>query len=349
MENQKSPDTGVTQPTMAQQSKALDNRAATDKTFAFNLQCSIRRKPGLVGLPGTDPNDRIYKVGASFDQTTKKNLKGVEGKLEEMFMPSIIGLGYTDTTFQTQVDDYWGNLSVFIPADDTFLKNEEKGKVLKMSFEIKGEALKNKVEATADIEDKVFMLKAGIEKGTITISHKSISDFIFLCYCLRYSRVAKTVTLLEKSPKILFYIFNKNSAVQSKLSSIELRNKAIASFNAIKDNEHKVNQVLMMFNHLPDSFDSLNDKIIVLDEEYNKSTDNMKRFVDYEQDSNLSVKYLITYAVKKGKLNNPSNTEAYYYNQVLIGRTLDEAVLFLTDTGNTDARLIKDTLERELK
>lgn len=312
------------------------------------LQCAIRRRPNLVGLPGTDPNERNYKIGAAIDRRTRKNLKGVDGILEQKFMPGIIGINATDNNFQDKVNEYWGNIGVLVPADETFLKEEEKGLVLKAVFTVAGLALKQKLEEEKDIAKKVEMLCDGLIKGVITIDYSSIPDFILLCYTLKYNRVAKDVSLLGMSPKILFYVYNKAIAVKAQLSLIDLRSKAISAFNAVMNDEKQLNYLLVMFDLLPDNYRDINDKLIALDTAYNKSTADMTKFVHLADDKNLNLKYLITYAIKKGKLNKPVNTESIYYNQELIGKDLDDAVRYLKQ-DNPDSRKIKETLIREIK
>lgn len=348
MENNQS--SGVTGTSAVQQSKETPNAGAdSNKTYKLSIQCAIRRKPTTVGLPGTDPNDRNYKIGSSIDHTTAKNLKGIDGELEQKFMPAILGMNLTDNNFQAKVDEYWGNIGVFVPAEDPFLKEEERGKVLKINYTVVGENRRNKIDNEPNIEVKIDMIKKCILNGTVTLDYDSIGDFILLCYCLKYSRVAKEVSHLDRSPKILFYIYNKSSAVKVRLNTIELRNKAIQYFNEVKENETKVNALLVMFDDLPTMYDDLDDKVIALDKYYNKNTESMHKFVEWARDTDLDLKYLIRYATQKGKLMRPSNTDAYYYNQVLLGKNINEAVLFLKDTTNSEAKAIKDTLEREIK
>lgn len=349
MENQNTSNTNAPIQSPSEVAKAM-NVVPTDKSAqTFILQCAIRRKQSLVGLPGSDPNERVYKIGSSLDSITKKNLKGITGELEKMFMPAIIGVNHSDNGFQTLVNSYWGDISVFVPADDAALKPEEQGKVIRVPFTLKGRALKDKVEAATDIKVKVDLLNDALENGDARINDEKETDYILLNYCLKYNRVAKDISLVGMSPKIFFYIYNKNVATKVQLSGIELRSKAINFFTEIRGNESKVNQVLVMFDLLPTSFDDLDDKLIALDEAYNKNTYNMQKFVEMVSDKNLEIKYLITYATRKGKLTNPALSEAYYYNQVLLGKTLEEAVLFLNDTTNAEAQAIKTTLEREIK
>ena len=332
-----------------QQSKATDNSGADRTVNTMVLQCSIRRKSTLIGLPGTNPNDRIYKIGSALDATTKKSLKGVTDAVEKKFMPSIIGVAPTDNNFQNLVNEYWANISVFIPADDPTMKAEDQGKVLKIRLEVTGSKLKEAIENEIDIVAKLELINKYIAIDRITVTETNVADFILLCYAVKYSRVAKDISLVNMSPKIFFYIYNKSTATKIQMTSIELRTKAINAFNELTDNEDKLNQLLVMFNLLPTSYESKEDKLIALDFEYNRTPENLKRFVDYANDKNLELKYLILYATKKGKLSNPTNTESFYYNQIPIGATLNEAILYLGNESNSEAVAIRETLKKEIK
>lgn len=339
---------GVTPQTSVQQAKATDNAGADRTVSTLTLQCSIRRKTGLVGLPGTDPNERVYKIGSSLDARTMKNLKGIDGEVERLYMPNVMGVASTDNNFQTLVNEYWGNISAFIPADDPTKKAEDQGKVIKISLSITGSKLRDAIEQEVDIVRKLEIINEYIGKNRITMDNAQIADYILLCYAAKYNRVARDITFIHMSPKIHFYIYNKSTAIKVQMSSIEARTKAINFFNELTNDEKKLDQMLVMFNLLPTSFETKEDKLIALDFEYNKNTDTLKRFVDYMSDKNLELKYLILYATRKGKLTNHANTEAYYYNQVPIGKTLTEAILFLGDETNSEAVAIKNALEKEI-
>ena len=320
-----------------------------DTVFRVPIQCAIRRKLSLVGLPGADPNERIYKLGSSLDSKTGKNLKGIEGELEKKYMPSIIGINYTDNHFQKEINDYWGNIGVLIPADESHLREDEKGKVIRFTILVKGKALKETIEGEGDIEKKLNIINSGIEKGTINLEQESdISDYLLLNFALKNKEVAKDISLANNSPKIKYYLFNKNIAVKQRMNIIQLKSKAMDLFTEVQNDDNKVNALLVMFGLLPTDFDTAMDRVIALDAEYSKSPETMQKFVDYASDENLDLKYLIKLATKKGKVTNPSNTDAYYYNQVLLGKNINEAVLFLKDTASEN-RNIKSALEREVK
>lgn len=339
-----------------QNTEALTGTAVTpnpvqslDTVFRVPIQCAIRRKLSLVGLPGADPNERIYKLGSSLDVKTGKNLKGIEGELEKKYMASIIGINYTDNHFQKEINEYWGNIGVLIPADESHLREDEKGKVIRFTILVKGKALKETIEGEGDIEKKLNIINSGIEKGTINLEQESdISDYLLLNFALKNKEVAKDISLANNSPKIKYYLFNKNIAVKQRMNIIQLKSKAMDLFTEVQNDDNKVNALLVMFGLLPTDFDTAMDRVIALDAEYSKSPETMQKFVDYASDEDLDLKYLIKLATKKGKVTNPSNTDAYYYNQVLLGKNINEAVLFLKDDASEN-RNIKSALEREVK
>ena len=64
-------------------------------------------------------------------------------------MPSIIGINYTDNHFQKEINEYWGNIGVLIPADESHLREDEKGKVIRFTILVKGKALKETIEGAS--------------------------------------------------------------------------------------------------------------------------------------------------------------------------------------------------------
>ena len=320
-----------------------------DTKYKVTIQCAIRRKLSLVGLPGADPSERIYKLGSCLDVKTSKNLKGVEGELEKKLMPKIIGINYTDNYFQKEINEYWGNIGVLIPPDESHLREDEKGKVIRFSIIVKGSVLKELIEGENDIEKKINIINKGLIEDNIELESETYyPNYLLLNFALKNKEVAKDITLANNSPKIKYYLFNKNTAIKQRMNLIELKAKAMDVFTSIQTNDNKVDALLVMFNLLPTDYDTAMDRIIALDVEYSRSPETMQKFVDFATDENLDIKYLIKLATKKGKLTNPSNSDAYYYNQVLLGRSIEEAVLFLKE-DSAESKNIKSTLEKEVK
>lgn len=333
-------------------STGSENTPKVDTTTKFlcTIQCAIRRKPGLVGLPGQDPAERVYKIGASLDNRTKGNLKGISGDLELKFMPEIVGLSANDAGFRRAVEEYWSSIGKAVPADEPFLKDYEKGIKIYISFHVVGEPRKERFNKLLTVEEKVewlnkaLVVKSG-EEYAATLDFDSISDFLLLNYCLRYPKVANSFADVDKSPKIEFYIFEKEVAVQSQLSAIELRKNAIRAYQQLESNPKQIDAVLLLFDVNPKDYDNSIDKLLRIDELYNESPSKMKQFVDYVADTNWEIKANIRKGITTNKLRTPANSTAIYHGEVLLGTSLEEAVLFLSneEKGKTIyANLLKE-------
>ena len=316
---------------------ASGNTPKVDSTkYLCTIQCAIRRRPGLVGLPGQDPAERVYKIGASLDNRTKGNLKGISGELELKFMPEIVGLSSNDPQFRRAVEEYWSSIGKPVPADEPYLKDYEKGIKINIAFHVVGEPRKERFNKLVTVEEKIEWLNKALvlkvdDSFAATLDHDSISDYLLLCYCLKYSKVANTFADVDKSPKIEFYIFEKEVAVQSQLNAIELRKSAIRAYQQLESTPKQIDAVLLMFGKNPKEYETMIDKLLAIDELYNESPSKMKEFVDYVADTNWEIKANIRKGISTNKLRTPANSTAIYHGEVLLGTSLEDAVLFLNN------------------
>ena len=142
---------------------ASGNTPKVDSTkYLCTIQCAIRRRPGLVGLPGQDPAERVYKIGASLDNRTKGNLKGISGELELKFMPEIVGLSSNDPQFRRAVEEYWSSIGKPVPADEPYLKDYEKGIKINIAFHVVGEPRKERFNKLVTVEEKIEWLNKAL-------------------------------------------------------------------------------------------------------------------------------------------------------------------------------------------
>ena len=142
-----------TQTSNAGTSKPIDNNV-----YLCRIECAIRRKPNTIGLPGQDPAERTYRIGASLDNKTRGNLKGITDLLETKFMPEIIGLSINDPLYRKGIEDYWSSISKVVPHDEITLKEHEKGLVIKIEFHVIGKSRKESFDALPSIVAKVEQL-----------------------------------------------------------------------------------------------------------------------------------------------------------------------------------------------
>jgi hypothetical protein len=312
------------------------------------LEVAIRRKPGLIGIPGQDPAERVYRIGSSFDSRTRSNLKGVSDILEAKFLPSVIGVSPTAPEYRKAITEYWGSYSVTVPADEEILPPHQRGVKIKIEAHV-NTVTKGLIEKSVGIKAKLQELNKALEQDSADIFDESINDYLLLNYALKYSAVAAKFEDIDKSPKILFYIYEKSIAVKNEMDKIDKINKAMQLYQSLQKDEKKIDAVLLLFKKditIYESEDSL-DKLIEIHNLYNLNDTNLNLFINYVKDANWEYKYLINLAVEKEKLINPVNSSVFYYNNTLIGRTIDEAVLYL-QSGNEDATNILNTIQTEV-
>jgi len=317
------------------------------------LTCSIRRKDSseMKGLPGVDMN---WNLGSAFMSGSKAILKGLTGEAELLIMPEIVGHQSNGFEFRRMTDDYWKGIRVPIPPDNENLKEHEKGKVCKIKFQFNRKAAETQYQKLTTIEEKIDFIQRGLvkknDKGEVAIllDMDTAVDFALLSYCIKHQRVANSLADVDKSGKIMYYLFEKSSAINTKYTMIQKREEAGRLFSILQDNERKVDAVLIEFGETPALLEDLIEKIIVLDELYRKP-ENIDKFIKAAQDDKWETKLLIRLSVSKGKLQNPANTQIYYYNNsIMIGRTIDEAVLYLENKEIQENIIIRDILEKEI-
>lgn len=332
---------------------ASETNVGTEK-FKCVIKCAIRRKPGMVGLPGQDPNERSYRIGASLDSRTQKNLKGISGDLELKFMPEIIGISATDPQYRIRIEEYWSSISKVVPADNENLREHERGVPLNIEFTIIGKVRRDSFDRLTTLESKMEFLNTNLltpisttsNVNFATLEYDFITDYLLLNYCLKYSKVANNFADLDKSPRIDFYLFEKAIAVKTQQSNIQARRQAMELYQGLADNEMLANAVLLAFEDNLKLYDDITDKLLRIDEIYNESPAKLHQFIKVASDTTWKTKYLIQKAITLNKLRTPANSTAIYFNETLLGLNIEDAVIFLKTTP--DGQSINELLEKEL-
>lgn len=328
--------------------KVVDNNY-----YAVSIECAVRRKPGMEALPGQDPAERIYRIGSSLDRTTRSSLKGISGELELRFMPEIIGVSPNDPTFRRSINEYWSSISRAVPHDEDHLKEHLRGIPIKLKFNVLGKARKEKIDSTDSVEEKINILNSYLPKRSKTLDgseglelvqffSENTSDYLLLNYCLKYSKVANNLQDVDKSPNIDFYIFEKQVSIKNQLTAIERDTLAIQLYQTLSEDQKLTNAVLLLFKESPKEFDSETDKLLKIYELYNLNPINKQKFINYVQDRSWKTRYLIDQSLEGEKLRKLPNSDAIYYGDLLIGLSVEDAILFLDN--ETKGKEIKQTL-----
>ena len=320
--------------------------------FESKIELSIRRVNGY-SLPGDDVTLHNIKIGGALHG--KGPLRGLTTEEERKYLPELIGIDSTDVEFRKNVSDYWSNISAAVPADGITAEKLQ-GKMLSFSIFFAKEADKqafDNAERKSTTDASTFDMKANVLKALektngFQIEHEDYSDYVLFRYCLVYSRVANDFKDRKASPKIRFYLYSKQN--QTKAAHILLKNRnaaKLAFINALSE-PSVVDSLLIMFKQPLEVYDTIEDKHIALEGFADKQP---TEFVAFSKDTQIQVKAFIRKAVAKGFIKNPANTETYYYgeqNEVKLGSTLTEAVMFLTSTEEDKVKY-KNAIAAQLK
>ena len=261
----------------------------------------IRRKPKVNNLlKEGEVEDPKHKIGSSYKQQAIN--RGLTFDEEKLYLPSIIGISSTSEKWETATKEYWANISAYVPSDP--------GLELETGF--------------------AFKTKEDMTKGINGIPI-NIPDYVLYRYCLGYSHVANTIDVIDDSPKIRFYIFDKEKEVQQNHDLFKQRKDAYKKFLEIIGDRNKVDEVLNVMGLVPENMDD-RDKDLQL-EAYAK--DDPLTFITVVNDKNLGLKSFIESCLKSQKLTRIPNTETIQYGEEVIGYTMDETIAYLTNPRNS--------------
>jgi hypothetical protein len=315
-----------------------------DRTYKGTIEVQIR-KVNKPFMPGAGPEELLQRIAASLDSRSGKSLKGINGDLEYKFMPHIINESVNSPNFQKRVEDYWSSISVVIPHDEEGKKETEQGYKIYIEYKVKGDFNYKQLTSASKVEDKINLLEKLLLDDNAKIEYDYMSQYALLSYCLKYKLVANNIADIHKSDKIIFYIFDKPTAIKNSMAKLEIKEKSFELFKTVKQDEDYLDYIILMFGINIRDYKTIEDKILKVDEIRNVSENDMLKFNNFASESNWSDKAFIKKCVHYRLLVNALNTTSYYYNDILIGKTLDEAVANLNTEIHSD---IKNTLKAEL-
>lgn len=315
---------------MSDETKNGTTDTKDSKTESFNKEFSrivyVRRKPQIGALPGQDLDEAKSKIGSSFKDGSV--LRGLKFDEEIRFLETLLGVNKTSQNWEKMSKEYWANITKLVPPGDGV-----KGDGLKLEI---GLRYTNKEDYEAD-------LKAPLENGAI-INPKGtpikLDDYIIWRYCLVYGDVANSFEDVGKSPKIRFYLFNKEKEVQDKKTMLNIKSTATKLMYqriAERDWVDYVLRVLVAADKESKvtlrelAIITADEKDIILDEYLQK---NPARFLEIGSDKNLETKAFIEIAIAVGKLARIPNTTTVTHDGETLGNTTDEVVTYLQNPVN---------------
>lgn len=314
-------------------SPKLENKMVFPKEFPRTVY--LRRVATIPKLPGQDLDEAKQKIGSGWKGSSV--LRGLTFAEEHKYLKDIIGLSTDSPNWETATKSYWANISKEVPPKD--------GVQLEVGLRYKTK------------EDYEHDQISGVRdtNGTL-IDHKGIpinvSDYILWRYCLLYSRVANTPEDIGKSPKIEFYLFNKDKEIANKKTLLNSKRKAIQLMYKRLGERDWVDYILTVLIAQDKSFTKNvrdlstmeeDEKDILLDEYVASSPD---KFLALAEDKNLQIRSFIELCIVAGKLTRIPNTDTINMDGTLLGNSTIEAIAFLNNPKNNQTL---QTLKAQVK
>lgn len=300
----------------------------------FSKIVYIRRRERMGNIPGQNPDDAKLKIGSSFKGSSVN--RGLTFKEEVRFLQEVLGINASSPNWEKSTKDYWCNISKPVPPKEG-VKLEVGLKYITEEDYLEDQ--NKKVNENGVIEDC---------KGTPI----NLSDYILWRYCLVYNEVANSIEFVGNSPKINFYLFNKDKEIKDKKAIIDQKRSATKLlFSNLGDREwveHVLRNLIARdsaskytIRDLPEI--SEDERDILLEEYVQEKT---AEFLVLGNDKNLQLKSFIEIAIVLGKLSRIPNTATITLDGQVIGNTLEETVTFLLNPKNND---IYTTLKAQVK
>lgn len=311
----------------------------------------VRHKPdpGAVARMGDN-----LKIGEVVHQKRKIGafLKGAEVNHaltpdeEAAYLPSIVGVQPNQQEWVSAVNQYWNNISTVVPYIE-----DANGKEVGLQLEC-GMYYKTDADLTAAREEekkewetyKLHRDEGRFYNMKFEIRFKlgspiNLNDYILFRHCLQYNRVANSPDEMYNSPNITFYLFSKDMEGIENQRLLKIKKEAMVKYLELMEDEVKMRDVVSVLNDilktdpLPVTYNSSKGDIeVALDVHMNKSP---ATFLMVVKDESIQMKSLISRAINNGLLRRlPATDVIYYGDNTLIGNSVDEAVVFLTNDKN---------------
>ena len=294
----------------------------------------VRRRERMGQLPGQDPDDAKLKIGSSFKGSSVN--RGLTFEEEVRFLSEFIGVNEQSPNWEKATKEYWANISKPVPPKDG-LKLEVGLKYFK---EDDYNADRNRaLNANGVLENP---------KGVPI----NLADYILYRYCLVYNEVANSPELVSMSPKINFYLFNKDNEIREKKVVMDIKRKAAQLlYSNMFDRtwvEHMLRNLVARDSSkrytIKGIMDFSEDERDVLLEEF--LLENPSEFLSLGNDKHLEMKSFVEIAIASGKLSRIANTNTITLDGEVIGNSIDETVSFLNNPKNSESLM---TLKAQLR
>lgn len=262
--------------------------------------------------------DSVKSVGSYFEKDGSRAIgSGLTSAQKNILLPALIGYSPEEREFAAKSKEFFLELRTVIPADADGLK-----------------------------------LNIALEDETKPLSKdnmpQNVMDFIRYHHISGHPHVAKTQAEATGNSNKQFFVFDPTKTLDSVVEETAIKDEAVGYYLAmvqeakVKKSNQRIDMMLTVLGKDIRNIAPLS-KNLELRELADKKA---KEFVDAYKDKSLAVKWFITRLVRNNIVKQVGNT--YIDNNITLGRSEEETILWITDPTNAQAVLfLKERLQEK--
>jgi len=300
----------------------------------------------IKNSPFVKMNNEVYggtsrELAAS--ESAEKTLLANDDLLKNL-LPTVLGLDSKSGKWQDVVSNYFYAISIDVPKGGKILNTslsfdlEDSAKIVEIQKLIK--AKKAKISTDEELAEFVMGYSVKGNKNVNEVDYYKYAtpvnklEYFNYLYCLHHNRVANSQALVNKSPRIEFYMVTKEDIVEAKRLKFETTKRINRALLKLDEDKELFDAVCSVLNIT--TGDEI-DKGIKISE---VARTNPEKIITAMNDKNLMTKSLIESYIRKGILKrNPSSSMIIDANDptVIIGTNMETALTFFSDAKNDGA------------
>lgn len=250
--------------------------------------------------------------------------------------------------------EWWANVNISIPAKGLTLEvgliydvtdplrkaRIDEIKRAKGVTSITDEDLKNWVESKINYSDRCLYAKP-----------VDTLNYLYYCFVLIHREVANSITDIDKSTNIRFYLYTEEEEKKIKEEDTKLRTEAAGILAELAKDSKKVIKALRVYNTLDDiaPYKITNDDAANLQNLVLLFQENPKLFITISKDKDTNMKAFVQELFENNLLEKLTGSNVIVLAQdhnVILGGNIQETMDFFRNDSNKETR---ETLQKQIK
>lgn len=224
---------------------------------------------------------------------------------QDILMPVMLSMSVEDREYRRSIFNFFNNLTTKIPPN-----------------------------SGRDLE--IGLLGSNDKPLSDTNMPISVSDYIRYRHAKNHPWVAESQTESKGNQLKFFYIHDAETQLKEDSDKMVIQDQADEIYLSIKNNDSKVSQLLVMLGKDPRDFAGAKAPQLRLRELRTIVDTQASLFLEKYQTDRFEIRYWLKAMETAGTIRVVGTSYVITENNKLLGRSLEEAVLYMEDPANTD-------------